>query len=105
MEQRNQSRPIGIILYRGDLCRNIFFIPLEINLAQHFFMGAPFMAHGNVPMVIAAPSARNRVLVDVFFLCIMDAHKSLDRFDDPLSVSDQISVGILRREPIRKAAQ
>lgn len=51
-----------------------------------------------------APSVRNRVLVDIFLLSIMDAHKGLDRFDNPLSVPDQISIGIFRREALRKTA-
>ena len=41
--------------------------------------------------------SRDGVVVDVLFLCIMDAHERLDGFDDALSVADQISVGIARR--------
>ena len=51
-----------------------------------------------------APSVCNRVLVDIFLLSIMDAHKGLDQFDNPLSVPDQISIGISRRQALRKTA-
>ena len=30
----------------------------------------------------------SHVLVDVFFLCVMEAHKGLYRFDDALRVAD-----------------
>jgi hypothetical protein len=30
----------------------------------------------------------NRVLVDVFFLCVVETHKGLDRLDDALRVAD-----------------
>ena len=42
---------------------------------------------------------RDRVLVDVFFLGVVDAHKGLDRLDHALRVADQIAVGILVIRP------
>ena len=30
----------------------------------------------------------SRVLVDVFFLCVVEAHKGLDRLDNALRVAD-----------------
>ena len=35
-----------------------------------------------------------RVLVDVFFLRVVDAHQRLDRFDDALGVADQVAVDL-----------
>ena len=51
-----------------------------------------------------APSVCSRVLIDIFLLSIVDPHKGFDRFDNSLSIPDQISIGILQREPIRKPA-
>jgi hypothetical protein len=40
------------------------------------------------------------MLVDVLFLDIMNSHEGLNRFDDPLGVSDQIMVRILRSKAV-----
>ena len=39
---------------------------------------------------------RRRGFIDVFFLCRMHAHESLDRLDDPLGVAKEIAVDFLR---------
>ena len=45
------------------------------------------------------------VLVDVFFLGVMNTHKRLDRFDDTLRVANEIAVRIVGRQPVGNVAQ
>src|SRR5208337_1530189 len=42
----------------------------------------------------------DRMLINVLFLSIVDAHKGLDRFDDALSVPDQVPIDFPGREAI-----
>ncbi len=54
MQQSDQSGAIWIVLDTCYSCWNILFIPLEIDHAEFFLMPAPFMATGNMAVVIAA---------------------------------------------------
>ena len=42
--------------------------------------------------------SRRRMLIDVFFLRIVQAHQGLDRFDHALGVADQVAVGVGGRQ-------
>lgn len=45
------------------------------------------------------------VLVDIFFLDVMNSHEGLDSFNDPLGVSDQIMINIRRSEAMGEPMQ
>lgn len=45
------------------------------------------------------------MLIDIFLLNVMKTHKSLNRFDNALGVSDQIMVRIRGREAIGESAR
>lgn len=40
-------------------------------------------------------SRQHRMFVDIFLLGIVQPHQSLDGFDDPLCIANEIAVGIL----------
>jgi hypothetical protein len=40
--------------------------------------------------------SRNRLLIDVFFLRVVDSHEGLDGSDYPLGIADEVFVGVLR---------
>lgn len=44
------------------------------------------------------------MVVDVLFLCLVDAHEHLDRFDDALPISDKIPVRLFDRHPCPKVS-
>jgi hypothetical protein len=47
----------------------------------------------------------SRVLVDVFFLRVVEAHEGFNRLDDALRVADEIAVGVLSPQPVRQPRQ
>ena len=46
-----------------------------------------------------------RMLINIFLLRIVDAHKRLDCFYDPLCIPDQISVCVFGLQPPRKSIE
>ena len=47
---------------------------------------------------LSGRSGRRHGLIDVFLLCRMHAHQSLDRLDHPLGIVQQIAVNLLRTQ-------
>ena len=49
--------------------------------------------------------ASDCVLIDVFFLSVVDPHQGLDRLDHTLRISDQVSIGVLGSKSGPKLSQ
>jgi hypothetical protein len=54
MQERDARRAVGIVLDGSDLGRHAVFGPLEVDPPVHDLMPATAMAHGDVPIEVAA---------------------------------------------------
>ncbi len=45
------------------------------------------------------------MLVDIFLLHVVNAHKGLDRLDNPLCVSNEVTISILGLQALRNSRQ
>ena len=48
---------------------------------------------------------RNRLIIDILLLRVVDAHEGLDGSNHPLGIADEVFVGILRPQSMRQPPQ